>query len=124
MATKKPSKKSSSPMGAVFMDFERDGLDYDIDALARRAVLKHPAVQKRIDKMKDRLSKTANGHGKSGITAMRAEESAPKTPQVAGTGAKATGSEKLKGPAQVVSTRMPRQDKAPRPKRKGSKTSY
>ncbi|RPJ52442.1 MAG: hypothetical protein EHM21_00115 [Chloroflexi bacterium] len=123
MAAKKPSKKSSSPMGAVFMDFERDGLDYDIDALARRAVLKHPAVQKRIDKMKDRLSKTANGHGKSGITAMRAEEAAPKTPKNgSGTPAEIP---KLKGPAQAVSTRMPRQDKLPKPKRaKASKTSY
>jgi len=123
MATKKPAKKSSSPAGAVFMDFERDGLDYDIDALARRAVLKHPAVQKRIEKMKTRLSKTANGHG--GITAMRAEEPVPKMDNGAGTGSKANGSGKLKGPAQAVSTRMPRQDKLPKPKRaKASKTSY
>ena len=121
MATKKaatPAKKSS-PMGAVFMDFEQGGLDYDIDALARRAVLKHPAVQKRIEKMKDKLSKTANGHG--GITAMRAEEAAPKNGGGAGTRAEG----KLKGPGQTVSARMPRKGKLPKPKpRKASKTSY
>lgn len=122
MAAKKPAKKSSKPLGAVFMDFERDGLDYDIDSLARRAVLKHPQVQKRIDKMKERLSKTANGH--KGITAERAQEDVPKM-NGAGTSAKDLG--KLKGPAQVVSARMPRQDKLPTPKptkRKGSRASY
>jgi hypothetical protein len=99
---------------------DHDPFDYDIDSLARRTVLKHPAVQKRIDKVKARLSKTVNGHS-GGISAMRAEESVPA--QEAGA-PKDTG--KLKGPAQVVSTRMPRQDKLPKPKSKvrGSKTSY
>lgn len=126
MATKKPAKKSSSPTGAVFMDLEHDPLDYDIKHLARQAVLKHPAVQKRLEKMEAKLHKTANGHSKSGITAMRAEEAAPKTTSGAGTSAQANGSGKLKGPAQVVSTRMPRQDKLPKPKpkAKGSRAAY
>ena len=131
MATKKPAatskaaKKSSPPSGALFMDLGRgdhDPFDYDIDSLARRTVLKHPAVQKRIDKVKARLSKTVNGHS-GGISAMRAEESVP-APETGGA-PKDTG--KLKGPAQVVSTRMPRQDKLPKPKSKSakaSKTSY
>jgi hypothetical protein len=58
------------------------------------------------------------------VTAMRAEEDVPKNDSGAGTRAEDGGSGKLAGPAQVVSTRMSRQDKVPKPKRKASKASY
>jgi len=119
MPTKKPAKKSSSSKDvslAPAMDF--DPTDYHVKELARKTVLNHPAVQKRLAKVEARLTRTVNGHG--GMTAMRAEEPVPKT---AGAAPKEP---KLKGPAQTVSARMPRQDKLPKPKPKtrGSKTSY
>lgn len=123
MAIKKPAKsakKSSQPMGASLSAFEFDDTAYDIDRLARNAVLKHPAVQKRIESMKQKLSKHVNGHG-SGVTQMPEGEGKSKAPK----GSTDTAMPRLAGPAQVVSTRMPRQDKAPKPKaRKGSRTSY
>ena len=120
MATKKTTGKASKAPAMPYEMRDFDALEYDIGHLAERAVLKHPQVQKRIEKMKQKLSKTANGH--KGITAERAQEAEPKT-----NGAGISAEAKLKGPGQVVRTRMPRQDKLPTPKvtkRKGSKTSY
>ena len=52
MATKKTTGKASKASAMPYEMRDFDALEYDIGHLAERAVLKHPQVQKRIEKMK------------------------------------------------------------------------